>query len=138
VLAVPRAGESAVLTGYRASDRRPSIRPASAPIASTPVDPERVISAVTNPEGRRVRLDDVTWNKIMVEHVEMADKLDAIMATIEMPDHREPDPRPGNERFFRRGGPQRWIRVVTRIDGNEDKIVTAFPQDNDPEGLPPQ
>jgi hypothetical protein len=47
------------------------------------VDPERVINAASNPEGRRVRLDDVTWNKIMLEHPEMGPELEAIMRRLQ-------------------------------------------------------
>jgi hypothetical protein len=46
--------------------------------------------------------------------------------------HREPGPRAGRERYFARGGPERWIRVVTELDGDADRVVTAFPQVNDP------
>jgi hypothetical protein len=56
------------------------------------------------------------------------------MATVADPEHREPDPRPGRERYFRRGGPERWIRVVVEFAGQRDRIVTAFPQSNDPTG----
>jgi len=45
---------------------------------------------------------------------------------------REPDPRVGRERYFGRGGPLRWIRVVTELHGDVDRVVTAFPQSNDP------
>lgn len=62
----------------------------------------------------------------------MADHLDEVMATVSQPDHREPDSRPGRERYFRASGPQHWIRVVTQIAADIDLVVTAFPQQNDP------
>jgi hypothetical protein len=53
---------------------------------------------------------------------------------VEHADHREPDARVGRERYFRRGGPLRWLRVVTELtDAGTDRVVTAFPQSNDPE-----
>ena len=54
------------------------------------------------------------------------------MLTVERPHHREPDPRPGRERYFGRRGPQEWLRVVTEFAGDIDRVVTAFPQSTDP------
>ena len=46
-------------------------------------------------------------------HAEMAPHLDAVLATIGAPDHREPDDRPGRERLFKQEvGPSRWLMVV--------------------------
>ena len=64
----------------------------------------------------------------MEGHPEMAEHLDAILQTVSEPDHREPDHVAGRERMFRRGGPERWMRVV--ID--TEQIITAFAQSNDP------
>lgn len=44
----------------------------------------------------------------------------------------EPDPRPGRERSYGQGGPLGWIRVVTMLHGSSERVVTAFPQVNDP------
>lgn len=62
----------------------------------------------------------------------MADSIQDIVLAIEHPTHREPDVIPGRERLFRRGGPQRWIRVVIEFCGGFDRVVTAFPQAVDP------
>jgi hypothetical protein len=62
----------------------------------------------------------------------MTDYLAETMAAVSSPDRREPDVRAGRERYFRRSGPLRWIRVVTELSGNVDRVVTAFPQSNDP------
>jgi hypothetical protein len=78
-------------------------------------------------------MDDVAWNHVLDQHVEMSEYLAETMSAIEMPDHREPDPpRAGRERYFRRGGPLAWIRVITELAGDADRVVTAFPQSNDP------
>ncbi len=45
----------------------------------------------------------------------MAAHLADTMSAIESPDHREPDVRAGRERYFRRGGPLIWIRVITEF-----------------------
>lgn len=62
----------------------------------------------------------------------MSEYLEETMTTIKTPYHREPDLRAGRERYFRRGGPERWIRVVTEFHGDADRVVTAFPQSDDP------
>jgi len=91
-----------------------------------------VIAEVRNPEGHLARLEEVAWNHVLDQHVEMSEYLAETMAAIETPDHREPDPRAGRERYFRRGGPLGWIRVITELAGAADRVVTAFPQSNDP------
>ena len=53
------------------------------------------------------------WDHVLEEHIEMTGHLTETMSAIRAPDHREPDPRVGRERYFGRGGPLRWIRVVT-------------------------
>jgi hypothetical protein len=42
----------------------------------------------------------------------MAEHLSDVIETIEQPELREDDPRPGRVRSFRRCAPERWIRVV--------------------------
>jgi hypothetical protein len=91
-----------------------------------------VIAEIRNPEGHIVQMDDMAWNHVLDEHAEMSEYLAETMGAIEAPDHREPDPRAGRERYFRRGGPLQWIRVVTVFTGGSDRVVTAFPQSNDP------
>ena len=78
-------------------------------------------------------MDDVAWNHVLDQHVEMSEFLAETMTAIKTPDHREPDPRAGRGRFFRRGGPERWIRVVTEFSRDADRVVTAFPQSDDPD-----
>ena len=91
-----------------------------------------MIAEIRNPEGHLVQMDSVAWNHVVVEHAEMSEYLAETMAAIKAPEHREPDSRAGRERYFRRGGPLRWIRVVTVFVGEQDRVVTAFPQSNDP------
>jgi hypothetical protein len=93
---------------------------------------EEPVAYALNPDGRFVRLLPASWEHILSGHPEMEDHLDDVVQTLENPDYREPDPRPGRERFFRRGGPQSWIRVVIEVDGPFDRVVTAFPQVNEP------
>ena len=60
------------------------------------------------------------------------------MAAITAPDAREPDVRAGRERYFHRGRPLRWIRVVTELSGSRDRVVTASDSSgfvHDPDGI---
>lgn len=79
-----------------------------------------------------MQLDQAAWDHVLEQHVEMTGYIAETMAAITAPDNREPDIRVGRERYFRRGGPLRWIRVVTELSGSVDRVVTAFPQSNDP------
>jgi len=91
-----------------------------------------VIAQTQNPEGRTVLLAKDQCDHVLEQHVEMSGHLAETLRAIGTPDHREPDPRAGRERYFARGGPLRWIRVVTELHGSVDRLVTAFPQSNDP------
>ncbi len=98
--------------------------------------PQRnIIAEVQNPEDHLVQLNQAAWDHVLEQHVEMSNYLAETMEAITTPDHREPDVRAGRERYFRRGGPLRWIRVVTELTGGTDRVVTAFPQSNDPRSV---
>lgn len=93
---------------------------------------DEAIAAVEHPEGRLVRLGATAWNHVLVEHPELEPFLEETMLTIQRPEHRGSDARPGRERYYRRGGPLAWIRVVAELADGADRVVTAFPQSNDP------
>jgi hypothetical protein len=92
------------------------------------VSPPAIVATTTTPEGHEIVLLAIRWAKIIEGHPEMSDYLEVILQTVSEPDHREPDVLAGRERMFRRGGPERWMRVV--ID--TEQIITAFAQSNDP------
>jgi hypothetical protein len=92
-----------------------------------------VLDTTTDPERRLVVLDDLAWAHIVRFHPMMAPHLEAVMAVVRSPDHRERDPRPGRERYFGRGlGPRAWLRVVVDFVEEPGYVVTAFPQDRAP------
>ena len=64
----------------------------------------------------------------------LLDHVDAILATVELPDHREDDARPGRERFYRQHvlQPSRWLRVVVDFNVDPAWIATVLVQDQDP------
>ena len=61
-----------------------------------------------------------------------------ILGTVELPEYREDDPRPGRERFCRQNAlnPGRWLRVVADVNDDPGRIVTVLIQDNDPREQP--
>jgi hypothetical protein len=70
----------------------------------------------------------------MVERPQLLDDVDAILAAIAGPDHREPDPKVGRERFYRRQITDRvrWLRVVVDFSEAPAFVVTAFIQRKNP------
>jgi hypothetical protein len=91
-----------------------------------------------DPDGRRVVLDPAGWRHILDEHSEIRSHREAILAIVAAPDHREPDRRPGRERYWRRGvGPSRWLMVVVDYGPTPARIVTAYGNRKDPPGWTP-
>jgi hypothetical protein len=84
------------------------------------------------PDGRPVELSWPAWEHVRKRHPDLAGSLPEIVLTIEKPTYVEPDVKPGRQRLFRRVAGGRWIRVVLEFAGDFDRVVTAFPQTNDP------
>jgi len=72
------------------------------------------------------------WSHVLARHPHLTGHLADVVRTIEHPDHREPDSRPSRERLFKRGGPDRWLRVIVEFAGDFDGVVTAFSQSLNP------
>ena len=87
-----------------------------------------------DPDDRRVAFTAQSWRHIQSIRPELLNELDAIMSTITQPELREPDPRPGRERFYRRHVTDRvrWMRVVVDFNRDPAVIVTAFIQRKNP------
>ena len=87
-----------------------------------------VVAEARTPDGVRVVVFRDTWYEHVLEgHGELVPHLDAVLATIAEPDHREPDERPGRERFYKQGaGPSRWLMVVIEFGQEPARIVTAL------------
>lgn len=89
----------------------------------------------TDPDGRDVMFDAGSHVHLALgQRGWLLEHLDLILGAVAFPDHREDDPRPERERFYRQNAlaPGRWLRVV--VDFSEDPawIVTVLVQDNDP------
>lgn len=88
-----------------------------------------------DPDGRQVVFDAGSHLHLaqggrswLLDHVE------TILATVAWPDHRDNDPRPGRERFYRQNAlaPGRWMRVIVDFQGDPGWVVTVLVQDDDP------
>ncbi|HZL48700.1 MAG TPA: hypothetical protein VFC30_06770 [Solirubrobacteraceae bacterium] len=101
------------------------------------MDNTAVIAHAVSPQGRTVELTERKWAYIQ-RHVEMRGELELLLEAMRRPDYQEPDPRPGRERYWLRMQPPfrfRWLRAVVQFEGDVDRVVTAFGQNNEPEGL---
>jgi hypothetical protein len=83
-----------------------------------PPDPAEVVS----PDGVRVVLFEDTWLRHILNprsgHAELEPYLKAVLDAVAVPNHREREPWPGRERFFKRDvGPSRWLMVVVDLTG---------------------
>ena len=96
-------------------------------------------ATVTDPDGREVVLLAGIWeDKIVRDHPELIDQLDAVMQTVARPDHVEPDALPGRMRFYRRRvGPSRWLMAVVSYEQQPARIVTALANRKDPKRWKP-
>ena len=80
-------------------------------------------------------LDEEGWGHVVARHPEMAPYPAVVMATVASPDHREEDPRPPRERFWRHGmGPARWMFVVVDFADEPARVLTAYGRAEDPAG----
>jgi hypothetical protein len=91
----------------------------------------------TDPDGRRVVLDERVEGHLARRRPRMLEHVPAILDAVTRPDVRECDPAPGRERFFRRDiDALRWLRVVVDFTESPGFVVTAFSQDHKPEEKP--
>jgi len=86
-----------------------------------------------DPDGRRVVFDVASHLHVALRRPWLLDHLDAVMATVSEPDWRQPDPRPGRERFYRQHlDLKRWMRVVVDFGDEPAWVVTVTIQHHDP------
>jgi len=92
-------------------------------------------SWTTDPQGRAVVLPHGTWyGKIALHHPEVTLYLEAILRTVNSPDHAVRDQRHATRiRYYARGvGPSRWLMVVVSYEQRPARIVSAFATRKDP------
>lgn len=84
---------------------------------------------------RAVVFDDRAWTHLMRGRPQMLRHIDAIANAVRRPDLRLEDAHPHREHFYRRDlDPRRWLRVVVDFSEVPGFVVTAFVQNNDPQG----
>jgi hypothetical protein len=82
-------------------------------------DQDQALTSVVAPDGREIALV-------------------AVMATVEHPDHVEPDVLPRRTRFYRRtSAPSRWLMVVVSYEQEPARIITALANRKDPKQWKP-
>jgi hypothetical protein len=86
------------------------------------------LAEVSDPDGRAVVMLARIWQeKITCDHPELDPHLQETLDTVAAPDHTEPDPREGRQRFYRRGvGPSGWLLVVVSFEQEPGRIITAL------------
>ncbi len=81
----------------------------------------------TDPDGRRVVLDERAEGHLARRRPQMLRHVAAILDAVSRPNLREDDPAPGRERFNRRDlDPRRLLRVVVDFNQSPAFVVTAF------------
>lgn len=92
------------------------------------------LARTTDPDGREVIFDERAYDHLLDRRAVFLNHLDLVLETVARPDHRDLDPIPGRERFYRSNvlGPRRWLRVVVDFSETPGRIVTVLVQYEDP------
>jgi hypothetical protein len=96
---------------------------------------EEFLFAVHDPYGRLVVFTRERLEHIERRHPELARAglMHRLKATIERPEEIHHGRSAGEEWFYARGGPSRWLKVVVRYDRHQTgRIITAFPRRSRP------
>ena len=95
---------------------------------------DETVARTTDPDGRVVVYDEGARKHLERRRSDLIDQIEAIIGAVSLPDHREDDPEPGRERFYRQNllDPRRWPRVVVDYEESPARIVTAIIQQHDP------
>lgn len=126
------AASIAALLAARLARRRRVARtrtePMPAPAERVSADRRLILTETATPAGTRVVLFEDTWRQhILRAHGELQPYLQDILDTVASPHHRENDPWPGRERFFKQHvGPSVWLMVVVSSETIPVRIVTAL------------
>jgi len=82
---------------------------------------------VIDPDGNTVTLSEEAWQHILEEHREMAKFEEKLASTLTHPMDRNPDVRPGRERYLAENvGPSRYLTVIVEYADNVGDVITAF------------
>lgn len=96
---------------------------------------DEIVRETKDPNGARVVLLSRVWyDKVALDHPEMASLVDEVLRTAATPDHTEPDPvHCDRVRYYSRDvGPSAWLVVVVSYEQKPARIVSAFANRKDP------
>lgn len=97
---------------------------------SQPAPPPALALDVLTPLGLRVRCTEAWWQQIAtLKHPVMAGRLAEVQLALSDPDEVRQSSRDDNVLLFYRGQKPRWQCVVTRSQGQEGFVITAYPTD---------
>jgi hypothetical protein len=96
---------------------------------------DEIIDETVDAEGTRVvPLTRIWREKLLPEHVELADCMSDVLGAVTSAEHVEVDPvYPERRRYFARDvGPSRWLFVVVSYEQTPARIISAFGHRKDP------
>jgi hypothetical protein len=96
---------------------------------------DEIIGETVDAEGARVVLLTRIWReKLLPEHIELADCMHDVLGAVTSAEHIEVDPvYPERRRSFARDvGPSRWLLVVVSYEQTPARIISAFGHRKDP------
>ena len=89
---------------------------------------------VTTPLGFKVRTSQAYWEKIVLKHPDLAERLEFVKQTLTTPDEIRRSSRDANVLLFYLAGDRRWVVAVARRANNEGYLITAYQTDAIKEG----
>ena len=89
---------------------------------------------VTTPLGFKVRTSQAYWEKIVLKHPDLAERLELVKQTLATPDEIRRSSRDANVLLFYLAGDRRWVVAVARRANNEGYLITAYQTDAIKEG----
>jgi hypothetical protein len=97
-------------------------------------DDQSLLGEVRDPDGALVVLLARIWeDKIVVDHPELRDLVEQVLAAISAPDYVEADPQADRRRYYRGSvGPSKWLMVVVSFEQEPARIITALALRKDP------
>ena len=93
------------------------------------------IRRVIDPDGREVVFGAGAFVHLARRRPWLLAHVEAILATVALPHHREHDPIARRERFYARHLllPDRWLRVIVDYNDVPASVVTAFVDFDNPQ-----
>jgi hypothetical protein len=89
---------------------------------------------ILTPLGFKVRTSPDYWQKIILKHPDLADKLESVKQTLSNPDEIRRSSRDAQVLLFYLAGEHRWVVAVARRADSEGYLITAYQTDAIKEG----